>query len=102
MEAHHAEIEEWSIREAGVPRYWADVSGPAEELRQAASLASFPRGQVLPSTEERLSFTRRIPVGVVGIIAPFNAPLILALRSLAPALAVGDAVVLKPDPRTAV
>jgi Aldehyde dehydrogenase family len=39
---------------------------------------------------------------VVGVIAPFNAPLILAARALAPALAVGNAVVLKPDPRTAV
>ena len=102
LEAHHTEIEDWSIREAGVPRYWAGVDGPAEELRQAASLASFPRGQVLPSTQPRLSFTRRIPVGVVGVIAPFNAPLMLAVRSLAPALAVGNAVVLKPDPRTAV
>jgi benzaldehyde dehydrogenase (NAD) len=102
LEAHHGEIEDWSMREAGVPRYWSGVEGPAEELRQAASLASFPRGQVLPSTQPRLSFTRRIPVGVVGIIAPFNAPLMLAVRSLAPALAVGNAVVLKPDPRTAV
>ncbi len=102
LESHHAEIMEWSIREAGVPRYWSGVDGPAEELRQASSLASFPRGQVLPSAEPRLSFTRRIPVGVVGVIAPFNAPLMLAVRSLAPALAVGNAVVLKPDPRTAV
>ena len=102
LEAHHSEIEDWSMREAGVPRYWAGVDGPAEELRQAASLASFPRGQVLPSTQPRLSFTRRIPVGVVGVVAPFNAPLMLAARSLAPALAVGNAVVLKPDPRTAV
>ena len=102
LEVHHGEIEDWSMREAGVPRYWAGVGGPSEELRQAASLASFPRGQVLPSTQPRLSFTRRIPVGVVGVIAPFNAPLMLAVRSLAPALAVGNAVVLKPDPRTAV
>ena len=102
LEVHHGEIEDWSMREAGVPRYWAGVDGPSEELRQAASLASFPRGQVLPSTQPRLSFTRRIPVGVVGVIAPFNAPLMLAVRSLAPALAVGNAVVLKPDPRTAV
>jgi benzaldehyde dehydrogenase (NAD) len=102
LEDHHSEIEDWSMREAGVPRYWAGVGGPAEELRQAASLASYPRGQVLPSIEPRLSFTRRIPVGVVGVIAPFNAPLMLAVRSLAPALAVGNAVVLKPDPRTAI
>jgi benzaldehyde dehydrogenase (NAD) len=38
----------------------------------------------------------------VGVIAPFNAPLILSIRSVAPALALGNAVILKPDPRTAV
>jgi benzaldehyde dehydrogenase (NAD) len=41
-------------------------------------------------------------VGVVGVIAPFNVPIILSLRAVAPALALGNAVVLKPDPRTAV
>jgi len=45
---------------------------------------------------------RRVPAGVVGVITPFNAPLVLAMRSVAPALALGNAVVLKPDPRTAV
>jgi benzaldehyde dehydrogenase (NAD) len=43
-----------------------------------------------------------VPVGVVGVIAPFNVPTILAIRAVAPALALGNAVVLKPDPRTAV
>jgi benzaldehyde dehydrogenase (NAD) len=43
-----------------------------------------------------------VPVGVVGVISPFNFPQILAIRSVAPALALGNAVVLKPDPRTAV
>lgn len=38
----------------------------------------------------------------MGVIAPFNAPMYLAVRSVAPALAVGNSVVLKPDPRTAV
>jgi benzaldehyde dehydrogenase (NAD) len=46
--------------------------------------------------------SRRIPIGVVGVIAPFNFPLYLAMRAVAPALATGNAVVLKPDPRTAV
>jgi benzaldehyde dehydrogenase (NAD) len=45
---------------------------------------------------------RRIPAGVVAVIAPFNVPLILSIRSVAPALALGNAVLLKPDPRTAV
>lgn len=43
-----------------------------------------------------------MPIGVVGVIAPFNFPLILSTRSVAPALALGNAVVLKPDPHTAV
>jgi benzaldehyde dehydrogenase (NAD) len=45
---------------------------------------------------------RRLPVGVVGVIAPFNVPTILSIRAVAPALALGNAVLLKPDPRTAV
>ena len=96
------ELEDWIVREAGLPRYFAGALGAAEEFRQAAALASAPLGHVLPSTQQRLSLTRRLPVGVVGVIAPFNAPLMLAARALAPALAVGNAVVLKPDPRTAV
>ncbi len=39
---------------------------------------------------------------MVGVIAPFNVPTVLAIRAVAPALALGNAVVLKPDPRTAV
>ena len=46
--------------------------------------------------------SRRLPVGVVGVISPFNAPLILSIRAVAPALALGNAVLFKPDPRTAV
>jgi benzaldehyde dehydrogenase (NAD) len=57
---------------------------------------------MLRSAQPRLSFARRRPVGVVGVIAPFNFPLTLSIRSVAPALALGNAVVLKPDPRTAV
>jgi benzaldehyde dehydrogenase (NAD) len=49
-----------------------------------------------------MSIARRVPVGVVGVISPFNFPLILSIRSVAPALALGNAVILKPDPRTAV
>jgi benzaldehyde dehydrogenase (NAD) len=43
-----------------------------------------------------------VPAGVVAVIAPFNVPTILAIRAVAPALALGNAVILKPDPRTAV
>jgi benzaldehyde dehydrogenase (NAD) len=92
LEEQQEEVEDWVVREAGLPRYFAGALGAAEEFRQAAALASAPRGQVLPSSQPRLSFTRRIPVGVVGVIAPFNAPLFLAARALAPALALGNAV----------
>jgi len=40
-----------------------------------------------------------VPLGVVAVISPWNVPLLLALRALAPALALGNAVVLKPDPK---
>jgi benzaldehyde dehydrogenase (NAD) len=65
-------------------------------------LPSNPTGEILATAQPRLSLARSIPVGVVGVISPFNFPLVLAIRSVAPALALGNAVVLKPDPRTAV
>ena len=71
-------------------------------LHQAAGLLSQPHGVVLPSEAGRLSYARRQPHGVVGVISPFNFPLVLSLRSVAPALAAGNAVVLKPDPQTPV
>ncbi|WP_427924332.1 benzaldehyde dehydrogenase [Streptomyces sp. cg40] len=102
--AHAEELREWLVRESGSIPGKADfeLHVAAQECYEAAALASRPAGQVLPSEAPRLSYTRRIPVGVVGVIAPFNAPLILSIRSVAPALALGNAVVLKPDPRTAV
>lgn len=41
-----------------------------------------------------------MPLGLVGVITPWNFPLLLAMRSIAPALAQGNAVILKPDPQT--
>ncbi|WP_411124522.1 aldehyde dehydrogenase family protein [Streptomyces sp. x-19] len=101
---HAAEIGEWLVREAGSIRGKAEfeIRTAAEECYEAAALAHRPLGQVLPSGAPRLSYTTRVPAGVVGVIAPFNVPLVLAVRSVAPALALGNAVVLKPDPRTAV
>ncbi|WP_433410391.1 benzaldehyde dehydrogenase [Saccharomonospora azurea] len=103
-EAHAAEIETWIIREAGSlrPKAQLETHIAAQECYEAAALPSHPLGEVLPSEAPRLSFSKQVPVGVVGVIAPFNFPLILSIRSVAPALALGNAVVLKPDPRTAV
>lgn len=55
---------------------------------------------MLATNQPRWSLARRRPAGVVTVIAPFNYPLILSIRSVAPALALGNAVLLKPDPRT--
>lgn len=101
---HAEEIQQWLVREAGsIPGKAAfETSTAAQECYEAAALASRPLGDVLPSAEPRLSLARRVPAGVVGVIAPFNVPLILAIRSVAPALALGNAVLLKPDLRTAV
>ncbi|MFE6775059.1 benzaldehyde dehydrogenase [Streptomyces sp. NPDC057702] len=101
---HIEEIHYWLIREAGcVPAKAAfETNLAAQECYEAAAMVSRPFGELLPSAEPRLSMVRRVPAGVVGVIAPFNAPLVLSMRSVAPALALGNAVVLKPDPRTAV
>jgi benzaldehyde dehydrogenase (NAD) len=102
--ANAAEIEQWSIREGGKvgPAAQFETHVATGEVLEAAGLPSRPYGQLLPSELPRLSFAERVPAGVVGVIAPFNFPQILAIRSVAPALALGNAVVLKPDPRTAV
>lgn len=101
---HADEIAAVFGKEAGAAR---SVSAPqahvaAEECLEAAALAAMPSGEVLRSRLPRLSMSRQVPVGVVGVIAPFNSPILLAIRAIAPALALGNAVVLKPDPRTAV
>ena len=99
------EIHEWLIRESGAIRPFAQFQTrgvAAEECWEAAALASHPVGEILRSVQPRLSMARRLPVGVVGVIAPFNAPIILAIRAIAPALALGNAVICKPDPRTAI
>jgi benzaldehyde dehydrogenase (NAD) len=102
--AHAAEIEDWVIRESGKipPAAQFETHVATEEIFEAATLPGRPYGDLLPSEQPHLSFAERVPVGVVGVIAPFNFPQILAIRSVAPALALGNAVVLKPDPRTAV
>jgi len=101
---HRAEIKDWIVREAGsVPAKAALETDTASGIcYEASALPTHPQGEVLASAESRWSFARRRPAGVVSVIAPFNFPLILSIRSVAPALALGNAVVLKPDPRTAV
>ena len=104
LEEQAAEIQSWLIRESGStgPKAAFELHVAANECYEAAATATQPYGKLLRTEQPRLSFARRLPAGVVGVIAPFNVPLILAIRSVAPALALGNAVLLKPDPRTAV
>lgn len=100
-----AELVDWIARETGGTRAKAgfELHVAASELHEAAGMLSAAYGQLLPTEYAgRLSFVRRIPYGIVGVISPWNFPLILSIRSVAPALAVGNAVVLKPDPNTPV
>ncbi len=101
---HRAEVEDWIVREAGSirPKAVVETDLAIGICHEAAALPTHPQGEVLTSGEPRWSFARRRPAGVVSVIAPFNFPLILSIRSVAPALALGNAVLLKPDPRTAV
>ncbi|MEU0590227.1 MULTISPECIES: aldehyde dehydrogenase family protein [Streptomyces] len=104
LEEHRAEVVRWLVREGGAVRAKAEteIADAVEELLQAAALPTQPHGQVLPCGPDRSSTARRVPLGVVGVISPWNVPLLLALRSVAPALALGNAVLLKPDVRTPV
>jgi benzaldehyde dehydrogenase (NAD) len=104
IERHADVLGDWLIREAGSAKGKAAfethlVSGV---FFAASATAQAPYGELLRSGKPRLSLARRLPVGVVGVISPFNFPQILSSRSVAPALALGNAVILKPDPRTAV
>ena len=102
VRAHADEIRPWLVRETGSISPKVDVELKAAQgiLNQAAAMITEPQGLILPSNGGLLSLARRIPLGVVGVIAPFNFPLILAIRAVAPALAAGNTVVLKPDSRT--
>ncbi|MBC2875704.1 MULTISPECIES: aldehyde dehydrogenase family protein [Streptomyces] len=74
-----------------------------EFLRDALQIALRPEGRILPSPDDtRENRLYRLPVGVVGVISPFNFPFLLSLKSVAPALALGNAVVLKPHQNTPV
>ncbi|MDT3396498.1 aldehyde dehydrogenase family protein [Streptomyces sp. B1866] len=105
IEDRERELTEAIIAECGGTHVKAAFElGLAKEfLREAVSLALHPEGRILPSPidgkENRLY---RVPVGVVGVISPFNFPFLLSLKSVAPALALGNAVVLKPHQNTPV
>ena len=105
FERHAEEIAGWIVRESGsiLPKADVEIRASVGECLEAAALPSQPHGLLLPSLQPgRTSTARRVPLGVVGVITPWNFPLILAMRSVAPALALGNAVIVKADPNTPV
>jgi aldehyde dehydrogenase (NAD+) len=72
----------------------------ADIFRTAASLCYQSIGEVLPSAHGKVSMATRWPLGVVGVISPWNMPGILTSRGYAAALAAGNTVVLKPSEDT--
>lgn len=102
---HVGEISDWLVRETGTIRAKAEWEArfTAREILEAAALGSLPQGILAASAEPgRQSVARRIPIGVVGVITPWNSPLLLAARAVGPALVMGNAVLLKPDVQTPV
>lgn len=99
LEADRARLTELLVREAGSTREKADgeLDSCIEELYQVGALCFEPVGSVLPSgVPGRTNLIERRPVGVVALITAWNYPMDIALRVLAAALALGNAVVLKP------
>jgi aldehyde dehydrogenase (NAD+) len=99
MQARRSEILDWLIRESGSTRIKAEWEW---QLLHGVTLeaSSFPHrvaGRVLPVDEPgKESRVYRQPVGVIGVISPWNFPIYLSNRSVAPAIALGNAVVVKP------
>src|SRR5260370_12513791 len=101
--ARSEEIADQIVRETG--SIWAkaewEFQMASREFLEAAVLGGQPQGILTADLEAgRQSIARRIPVGVIGIITPWNSPFILGARAIGPALAMGNAVILKPDVQT--
>ena len=93
------EIINWLIRESGSTRLKANIEwGSARGITlEAASMPSRAHGATMSSNVAgKHNLVQRKPLGVVGVISPWNFPLHLSQRSVAPALALGNAVVIKP------
>jgi aldehyde dehydrogenase (NAD+) len=103
IEDREEEIAEAIVAELGGTRLKAafELHLAKDFMREAVHLALRPEGRILPSpVDGKENRVYRVPVGVVGVISPFNFPFLLSVKSVAPALALGNAVVLKPHQNT--
>lgn len=100
LEEHADDFMSLLTLEQGKPRAGAEweITGSIDWLRAFATM-QLPE-EVLVDTPERRVVTRTTPLGVVGLIVPWNFPVILAVWKIAPALLAGNTIVLKPSPYT--
>ncbi|MCD5323395.1 MULTISPECIES: aldehyde dehydrogenase family protein [Pontibacillus] len=109
LEAREDDFAQIISKEAGKPLKFSrgEVQRSVQVLRFASEQAKDINGEVIPMDaaiggENRLGFTKRVPLGIVAAITPFNFPLNLSLHKLAPAIAAGNTVVFKPAEKTPV
>jgi acyl-CoA reductase-like NAD-dependent aldehyde dehydrogenase len=107
IEARRAEFVETIVNEGGKPVFFAEaeVSRAIMTFQTAAEEARRQHGEMLdldglPPGEGHLGFTRRFPIGVISAITPFNFPLNLVAHKVAPCLATGNTMVVKPATKT--
>src|SRR5471030_1021271 len=78
----------------------AQISRLPQFYRYFAALALTRRSDVIPIEGPYLCYTQRVPLGVCALMTSFNHPLMILSKSLAPALATGNSVVIKPSEQT--
>ena len=102
IRAHKEALAATESFETGKPMWQAlgEVEYSAQYYEYYAGLVNLPAGETIDLGGGYHSYTRREPFGVVGIIVPWNAPFNQAARAIAPALAVGNTVVVKPSEET--
>jgi len=95
-------LAELEARDTGKPMWIArsDVAGAARYFEYYGSMADKLQGDTFPLGDGYVSYTRHEPFGVVGIITPWNGPLQQIARGMAPALMMGNTVVVKPAEQT--
>jgi aldehyde dehydrogenase (NAD+) len=105
MEQRHDEIVDWLVKESGGTRAKAEAEWQSVHwiTLEAASFPHRVEGKLLPLDEHgKESRAYRQPLGVIGVISPWNFPMYLSHRSIGPALALGNGVVVKPAEDTPV
>jgi len=97
-----ADLARWETLATGRPirEMAAQVGRLSDFFEYFAAAARTAEGEVTPFAGPYLNYTRHVPLGVVGLITPWNHPLLILTKKLAPALAAGNAVVIKPSELT--